>query len=179
PRPPNAATEAEILEPLVQERRHHGGRAIERVLRRQEPECLLANPAAPALGHRHVQRVRNARARHVQGLDRRVPTDTAKLLTHERVELRPVSVGVDDRMVQAAPKLPGLVLCVGRHGRSSVARRCRLDDTSESTCGERGSALTAPGPGRRRAPRSPARGKGILKVAGLTWDRYEWPLATG
>src|SRR6266508_5089941 len=108
----DAEVETEIVEPLVQEARHHGGR----VLRRQEPERLLADPATPSLGHGHLERVGNARARHVERLDRRVPADPAKLLAHQRMELGPVSVGVDDRMAQAAAKLPGVGLRVGYAG---------------------------------------------------------------
>ena len=32
---------------------------------------------------------------------------------------------------------------------------------------------------RRVAERSGARATGEMEVVGLTWDRYEWPLATG
>ena len=92
---------------------------------------LRPDAAAPPLGPRHVERVRDARARHVQSLDGRVAPDAAKLLTHERVELGPVSVGIDDRVAQAAAQLSGFSLTVGRHGRSSVAMRCRLDHTPE------------------------------------------------
>src|SRR4029453_9237951 len=50
-----------------------------------------------------------------------VSPDPGELLAHERVELGPVSVRVDDRMLQTAAKRPGLGARVGRHGHSSVA----------------------------------------------------------
>ena len=55
-------------------------------------------------------------ARQGQGLHRRVAADAAELLAHERRELGPVSVRVDDRMVQAGAKLAGLGVTVGEHG---------------------------------------------------------------
>src|SRR5262249_41026281 len=119
----DAEIEAEVVQALVHEAREHGRRPIERVLRRQEPERLLADPAAPALGHGHVERVRDPLAREIERLHRRVPPDAAKLLAHERGELRPVPVGVDDRMLQAGVELPGLGLCAGDHRRSSWAKR--------------------------------------------------------
>lgn len=61
--------------------------------------------------------------------DRGVAADASKLLAHERVEFGPVSVGVDDRMVQAAAKRPGFGLSMGHHGHSSIARALPVDDT--------------------------------------------------
>ena len=60
--------------------------------------------------------------RQGQGLHRRVAADAAELLAHERRELGPVSVRVDDRMVQAGAKLAGLGVTVGEHGRSSPGK---------------------------------------------------------
>ena len=46
--------EPEVVQALVEEARHHRGRAVQRVLGRQEPERLLPDPAAAALGHGHA-----------------------------------------------------------------------------------------------------------------------------
>ena len=89
----------------------------------------LADPAAAALGHGHPERAGNALARQGQGLHRRVAADAAELLAHERRELGPVSVRVDDRMVQAGTKLAGLGVTVGEHGQSSPGKCSRRDDT--------------------------------------------------
>src|SRR4030095_13669235 len=58
----------------------------------------------------------SAPAPDVQRLDRGVPADAAELVAHERMELGPVAVRVDDGMLEAVVKLAGLGLRVDRHG---------------------------------------------------------------
>ena len=81
--------EPEIVQALVEEPRHHRGRAVQRVFCRQEPERFLPDPPAAALGHRHRQRIANARARQRQRFHCGVAADTAELLAHVRARTRP------------------------------------------------------------------------------------------
>jgi len=97
----HAEVESEVVEPLVEQPGHHGRGPIERVLRGQEPEGLLANPAAPPLGQRHVER--HHRRRRALG---RVPSARPggqRLLTAASV-------------VDAGARLPVLRTRTGRSG---------------------------------------------------------------
>ena len=96
---------AELVEPLVEQARHHRGGAIERVLRLAAPEGGLGDAPAPPLGDRHAQRI--ARGLHggeeaVGGL---VAADLAHPLAEDGVEFDPVAVAVDDRMFEARADL--------------------------------------------------------------------------
>src|SRR5207244_918698 len=124
----NTKVDPEVVQALVQQAGQHRRRPVEDVLAGRPPEGLLAYPAPPPLGQGHPERAGDAVASDRQSLGRGVPTDALELLAHDGRILEPVAVGVDDRMVQARAKLPGVGRTVGEHG-DLQASSIRCDDT--------------------------------------------------
>jgi hypothetical protein len=107
---------AELGQALVEQARHHGRGAIERVLRLAAPEGRLGDAPAPALGDRHAQRVGGRLQRGEEPVGREVAAELAHALGEDGIELDPVAVPVDHRMVEARSDLLGRLMAVGAHG---------------------------------------------------------------
>ena len=87
----------------------------------QNASCPTRRRARSATDH--LERVGHALARQGQALDGRLAADAAELLAHHRAVLQPVPVGVDDRVVEAGVKGPGIQVAVVAHVGASRAMR--------------------------------------------------------
>src|SRR2546425_411637 len=116
-----AEVDAEVVEPLVEEFRHHGGGPVERVARLAPPR----GPERPLVqsllaGHR-VPAALDVLALEV--LDERRPADLLQVVEEDRHWLEPVAVAVDDRVVELPPDLRGLGIFDVGHGLASSGSR--------------------------------------------------------
>src|SRR5206468_5869158 len=87
---------AELVEALVEQARHHRGRAVERVAGLAGPEAWLGETPAPPLGERHAQRVLRGLHRGVEPIGSPVATDLSHALAEDGIALDPVAVAVDE-----------------------------------------------------------------------------------
>ena len=91
--------EAELVEAVVKQARHHRGGAVERVLRLAAPERRLADALGAPLGGRHRQRVAGRPHRLQKAVRGQVAADLAHLVAEHRIVFDPMPVAIDDRMV--------------------------------------------------------------------------------
>src|SRR5262249_438801 len=75
------------------------------------PEPLHPHALAAALPERHLERIGNPRRCQGQPLHRRLAGDLAELLAHHRQVLQPVTVGVDNGMLQLGMELSSCHWC--------------------------------------------------------------------
>jgi len=73
---------------------------------------------AAALGQGHPERARHPIGSGGEGLDGGVSADAPELVAHDRPVFEPVTVGVDDRVIQASAEFSGLSRSVGSHRRT-------------------------------------------------------------
>src|SRR5207244_12915755 len=74
--------------------------AVEGVLRLAGPEARLGDAPAPPLGDRHAERVLRRLHRGEEPVGREIAADLPHPLGEDWIELDPVSVPVDDRVVE-------------------------------------------------------------------------------
>ncbi len=105
----HAEVEAELVEALMKQFRHRGGRTVKRVLHRDAPPCRAGDtPREPLLLRQLVpsERALNTAAVYVAVDDLRA-SDFLENVQESGKELDRMPVRVDDRMVQAGSNLRG------------------------------------------------------------------------
>ncbi|MYB38558.1 MAG: hypothetical protein F4Y26_14490 [Gammaproteobacteria bacterium] len=115
----DAEVDAEFVETLVEQARHHGGGAVAGVLGGRAPEGLLGNVLAAALCRRHAEGTSHPLAVHLHRPHCGVAADLAHGRPHHGGVFEPVAVGVDDGMAQARSEFR----CFA-HGLSPLVMRC-------------------------------------------------------
>jgi hypothetical protein len=116
---------ADLVEPLVEQMRHHRRGAVEGVPRLPRPKARHGDPAAAALLDTQLECIARRRHGSEEPVGRLVAADLAHLLAEHRIVLDPVPVAVDDRMVELGLDLRGAKVGVTAHGflRDGVAVR--------------------------------------------------------
>ena len=110
---------AKLIKALVEQARHHRGRAIERVLGLTAPEGRLGDAPALSFGDRHAQRVARGLHRGEESVGGPIAANLSHSLAEDGVEFDPVTVTVDHRMVQARTDLCCRLMTISAHVRSS------------------------------------------------------------
>ena len=110
---------AELVKALVEQARHHRGRAIERVLRLTAPEGWLRDTPALSFGDRHAQRVARGLHRGEEPVGGPIAANLAHSLAEDGVEFDPVTVTVDHRVVQVRANLCWRLMPISAHVLSS------------------------------------------------------------
>ena len=96
----HAEVEAEFVQPFIQKLRHDGGGPVACILGRQRPKRLLPGPVSPALGHGHGQFLLHQLGEKRESFDGFIATDFSHFLSDQRAKFQPVSIRVDNGMVQ-------------------------------------------------------------------------------
>ncbi len=97
--------EAQFVEAVVQELRHHRGGAVERVFRLARPEGLLTHALLAALGDRHRQQLAGRPHRLQKSVRGQIAADLAHLVAEHRIVFDPMAVAIHDWMVDFRPHL--------------------------------------------------------------------------
>ena len=97
--------EAQLVEAVIEQFRHHRGRAVERVFRLARPERLLPQALLAAFGDRHRQILAGRPHRLQKPVRGEIAADLAHLVAEHRVVFDPMAVAIDDRMVDFRPDL--------------------------------------------------------------------------
>ena len=110
----DAEVDAEVVQSFVEEPRDHGGRAIERPGRLTPPGRAMDAPSQSFLGGDVVPgRVRGLLD---ERFDDRGACDVAQVVEEDRHRFEPVTVTVDDGMVESSAHRRGLRMLEIRHG---------------------------------------------------------------
>jgi len=99
--------EAQFVEAVVQQLRHHRGGAVERVFRLARPKGLLTDALVAAFGDRHREVLAGQAHRLQKPLRGKVAADLAHPVAEHRIVFDPMPVAIDDRMVDFGPDLLG------------------------------------------------------------------------
>jgi hypothetical protein len=97
--------QAELVEAVVEQFRHHRGGAVEGVFRLACPERLLADALLAAFGDRHRQILAGRPHRPQKPVRGEIAADLAHLVAEHRIVFDPMPVAIDDRMVDFRPDL--------------------------------------------------------------------------
>ena len=130
---------ADLVEPLVEEMRHHRRRAVISVAGLASPEARHRHPAPAALLDAHQQRVAGHRHRGEEPVRRQITAHLAHLLTEHRIVLDPMAVAVDDRVIELGADLRRGEVGVTAHefpprrGSSRAAHRQQAERRSACT----------------------------------------------
>ena len=107
--------EAKFVQPFIQELRHDGGGPVARIPGRERPKRLLSGPIGPALGHRHGQFFLNQLGEKRESFDGLIATDFSHFLPDQGAKFQPVSIRVDDGMIELCPYLCCCCVSVTTH----------------------------------------------------------------
>src|SRR5581483_11583912 len=116
----HAEIQAEFVEPLVEQPRHHRGRPIEGVPGREGPPRLLRAAHLTPLFQRQTQITHDLLVARAKRFRQAPPADAFEVLADNRPEFEPVAVGVDYGMAKARADRRRVSRVNGRHRKSSV-----------------------------------------------------------
>jgi hypothetical protein len=105
---------ADLVEALVEQLWHHRGRPVERVLALAVPEIGLCYAPLGPLGRGHLQPLAGT-PRRQKAVGRLVAADLAHLLGEDRRKLDPVTVAVDDRVLELCMDLGRAQMAIAAH----------------------------------------------------------------
>ena len=105
----NGEVDAELVQALVQQPRHHRRGAIAGVFGGRTPERLLGDVLPSPFSWRHAQRATNAIAVNAHGAHRGIAADFAHRFANHRPVFQPMAVGVDYRMAETGAQFGTIV----------------------------------------------------------------------
>ncbi len=106
----DAVIQTELVEPVVEEARHHRGRAVERVGRLPAPEAFHPEAALRALGGGQLEGIGDAPLRLQKPVGTEIADRFAYSLAEHGCVLHPMSVAVDDRVLEMLPDFFGCAM---------------------------------------------------------------------
>src|SRR5262249_52946706 len=95
---------AKVFHPFIQEPRHHCRCPVAGILGRQRPKCLLCDAVSASLRYGHGEFLPPLGPEERKSFDGAVPSDFAELFADGRTELQPMSVRVDNGVIQTRMK---------------------------------------------------------------------------
>ena len=95
----NHKVEAQLVEAVVEQLRHHRRGAVERVFRLAAPEGLLTQTLIAALGDRHREQLAGRPHRLQKAVRGQIAADLTHLVAEHRIVFDPMPVAIDDWMV--------------------------------------------------------------------------------